>query len=281
MPVAVAAASASSPVQGTCPATLDSPQESSGLKPPASNSLRPAIRGNSAARQRLLLLHLPQVRLVAKSIWGRMRFAVDIEDLVGYGVLGLVDAVNRFDPNRGIQLKTYAEHRIRGAILDGLRGMDWLPRSARQRERQRRQQDALSPAVTTEPPSVELVFPGGNLTDLERLAESRCSRANSSPAYASPETLYEAKERGERLREAVTQLSCRHRQVIELYYRREMSMKQIGAVLRVHESRVSQLHASAIRCLRRSLSRRPLRDAPKADGAVNRPGLASVPGTSG
>jgi RNA polymerase sigma factor for flagellar operon FliA len=257
-------------------------QEPSGSQAPAPNSRRrPATRSNGADRQRLLLLHLPQVRLVAKSIWDRMRFAVDLEDLVGYGVLGLVDAVDRFDPSRGILLKTYAEHRIRGAILDGLRGMDWLPRSARQRERLRRRQDAASASAPVEPPRMESVFPGGNLTDLEKLAESRSCRADGLPAHASPEALYETKERGERLREAVAHLPRRHRQVIELYYKREMSMKQIGAVLHVHESRVSQLHASALRCLRRFLSRPCSGWHPQRSRRPNRPGFARAPGAGG
>ncbi|MBI3934223.1 MAG: sigma-70 family RNA polymerase sigma factor [Acidobacteria bacterium] len=229
-------------------------------------------------RQGLLLLHLPQVRLVAKSIWDRMRFAVELDDLVGYGMIGLMNAVERFDPDRGILLKTYAEYRIRGAILDGLRGMDWLPRTARQKERQQRK-ELLTPepkgnphrsnlklgvcrtAVKTAPRSLagtprcqyqrmESIFPGGNLGDLEKLAESPRARGALRNNEPNPESLYERKERYDLLAEALSNLPRRQRQIIDLYYQGELSMKQIGEILRVHESRVSQLHAAAIRRLR-------------------------------
>jgi RNA polymerase sigma factor for flagellar operon FliA len=207
-----------------------------------------------------------------------MRFAVELDDLIGYGTIGLVRAVERFDPSRGILLKTYAEHRIRGAILDGLRGMDWLPRSARQKERQAhnatdsaspldsgaRARKALLPhsaaprragnGQTQSPaayvPRMEAVIPGGNLSDLERLAMSHTPRHSLGP---NPESLYEKKERFDKLAEAVLGLPRRHREVIDLYYRGELSMKQIGARLHVHESRVSQLHSAAIQNLRRHL----------------------------
>jgi RNA polymerase sigma factor for flagellar operon FliA len=230
-------------------------------------------------RQRLLLLHLPQVRLVAKGIWDRMRFAVELDDLIGYGTIGLLHAVERFDPGRGIMLKTYAEHRIRGAILDGLRGMDWLPRSARQKERQQKEQERQesirgvsafsatsgtqgwpSGAVNslsirgTPPPFMHSVVPGGNLGDLEKLTDASAALNASERAEQDPERLYERKEKYDQLSAAIARLPRRHRQILDLYYRREMSMRQIGAVLRVHESRISQLHAAAVARLRRDLS---------------------------
>ena len=231
----------------------------------------------------MVLHHLPQVRLVAKGIWDRVRFAVELDDLIGFGTIGLLNAVERFDPNRGILLRTYAEHRIRGAILDGLRGMDWLPRSARKKEREEQlrqreleSQDAASagarrisssqngqhdssalPPSSRGPASVpcmEMVFAGGNLDDLERLAELKGGRHGRRNGDTSPETLYERKETCDRLAEAVSHLPRRYRDVIELYYQRELSMKQIGQILRVHESRVSQLHAAAVLRLRTFLS---------------------------
>jgi RNA polymerase sigma factor FliA len=244
---------------------------------------RPAFPGTMEKpdRQGMVLLHLPQVRLVAKSIWDRMRFAVELDDLIGYGTTGLVRAVERFDPSRGILLKTYAEHRIRGAILDGLRGMDWLPRSARQKQRQAQQASDLEPPAnhctqaraallphrerqhraTNGPPTssaayvprMEAVIPGGNLGDLERLALASMSRHSRRSIEPDPESLYQQKEGYDKLAEAILQLPRRHREVIELYYRRELSMKQIGEKLHVHESRVSQLHAAALQKLRSQL----------------------------
>jgi RNA polymerase sigma factor for flagellar operon FliA len=235
-------------------------QRSAAARPPES----------TCDRQQMLLLHLPQVRLVAKSIWDRVRFAVELDDLVGYGMIGLLNAVERYDPSRGILLKTYAEHRIRGAILDGLRGMDWLPRSARQRERQQRLDDAAqaqdasgckgtrgdkSSTTVARPSEVRMegVFAGGSLSDLERLVDARRPRYSTRNADNNPENSCARKENLGVLAQAVAALPNRHRRVIDLYYRRELSMKQIGDLLRVHESRVSQLHAAAIQRLRKQL----------------------------
>ena len=249
-----------------------------------SSNIQPPRSSRKLDRQGLLLLHLPQVRLVAKGIWDRMRFAVELDDLIGYGTIGLLHAVERFDPGRGILLKTYAEHRIRGAILDGLRGMDWLPRSARQKERRQRQQpleeamggvppdpgtqfDAGRPGSKPESgaaqrpsrpylPRMESVFPGGNLDDLERLAESARTGHELRRGGTNPERLYERKEKSDQLTAAIARLPRRHRQILDCYYRQEMSMRQIGAILQVHESRVSQLHAAALASLRKDLSAR-------------------------
>ena len=237
----------------------------------------------------ILRLHLPQVRLVARSIWGRVRFAVELDDLIGFGVIGLLNAMERFDPNRGTLLKTYAEHRIRGAILDGLRTMDWLPRSARQRERQRQESEKTnsharyfslrSAAPPPEPvlqavptqrvrrpvTRIEVVFAGGSLSDLERLAEGTGAGLPSAAGDSSPEALYERKEQRVRLAGAVDRLPRRHREIIELYYHHELSMKQIGQRMSIHESRVSQLHAAAIQRLRLYLSAGPQPASPFAD----------------
>ena len=243
------------------------------------NQLAPPAE--SRDRQKMLLLHMPQVRLVAKSIWDRLRFAVELDDLIGYGMIGLVKAVDRFDPDRGILLKTYAEYRIRGAIFDGLRRMDWLPRSARQKERlqgesrreEERHETSLhcgtapgwfhdrqplgekvfhSPA-TVSLPGMKAIYPSGNLGDLEKLLQTRWQRQAPRYAEANPEALFERRERYEKMDAAVSQLPRRHQQVIEFYYYRELSMKQIGELLNVHESRVSQLHAAAIGRLQKYL----------------------------
>ena len=240
----------------------------------------PALLQLHSDAEGILRLHLPQVRLVARSIWGRVRFAVELDDLIGFGTIGLLNAMERFDPNRGTLLKTYAEHRIRGAILDGLRSMDWLPRSARQRERQRQESEkAASCACSFSPRSaaplpvpvlpgvpaqrvrrpvtrIEVVFAGGSLTDLERLAEGTGGVPRSA-GDSSPEVLYERKEQRVRLAGAVDRLPRRHREIIELYYHHELSMKEIGQRMSIHESRVSQLHAAAIQRLRLYLSAGP------------------------
>lgn len=231
-------------------------------------------------RERLLLLHLPQVRLVAEGLRERLRFAMELEDLMSYGVIGLLKAIERFDPTRGVLLKTYAEHRIRGAILDGVRAMDWLPRSVRQKER--RYQESVSRlenarAVFLHPltarlpalrgrsfplsrpipppfPRMELIYAGADLADVEKVSERAGLRGLLGGVEEGPETVYQRKEMCENLARAVSHLPRRHRTVMKLYYQQELSMKQIGQILRVHESRISQLHAAAIRRLRIALA---------------------------
>ena len=91
---------------------------------------------SSADRERLILEHLPQVRLIARRIHERLPESVSLDDLISNGVVGLIAAVDKFDPSQNVQLKTYAEHKIRGAILDGLREMDWAPKNKRRRAKQ-------------------------------------------------------------------------------------------------------------------------------------------------
>lgn len=223
-------------------------------------------------RETILLTHLPQVRLIAENIRSRIRFPIEVDDLIGYGVLGLMKAVERFDPSRGILLKTYAEHRIRGAILDGLRGMDWVSRSIRQKEReyQEKLHWAGDPSVHSEaeefqekagpktggrgysPPTlpVQIVYAGWNLEDLEDMVEKAHLQEAGSKSANNPSTLFEHKEMRTRLARAISHLPRRNRKLLYLYYYRELSMKQIGRSLKVHESRVSQLHALTIERLR-------------------------------
>ena len=229
-------------------------------------------------RETILLMHLPQVRLIAKNIRGRLRFPVEIDELIGYGVLGLMKAMERFDPSRGILLKTYAEHRIRGAILDGLRGMDWVSRSIRQKERE--YQDKLhrkdDPSANSEAeeiqetagpktggrgysppaPPVQIIYAGWKLEDLEDMVEKAHLQEAGSKSTNNPSTLFEHKEMRCRLAHAISHLPRRNRKLLYLYYYREFSMKEIGQNLKVHESRVSQLHAMTIDRLRNALADR-------------------------
>ncbi|MBI1955479.1 MAG: sigma-70 family RNA polymerase sigma factor [Acidobacteria bacterium] len=221
-------------------------------------------------REKLLLAHLPQVRLIAEKIRERSRFSLDLDDLMGYGVIGLLKAIERFDASRGILLKTYAEYRIRGAILDGLRGMDWLSRSARQKKRlsqqdlfnsqrssaaqQSPESDKATPAAPAWFAATELIYVGTNLEEMEKLSERLGLRPTEGWFSENPETLYQREEDRQRVAAALAHLSWRHRQVMQLYYHAELSMKQIAQILNVHESRVSQIHRLALRRLRKFLT---------------------------
>lgn len=222
----------------------------------------------------LVLQHLSQVRLIAKKMREGMRPHVELEDLIGYGIIGLIEAVRRFDPGRGILLKTYAEHRIRGAILDGLRRMNWLSRSASrnkarcQREISENEQECFYPrtkadarggsarrktAASAPParnPLLKIVCAVWNLEDLEQISEGRHWRATSHRAVQDPASQYERIEQADLLAQAVARLPPRKRLILEMYYQRELTMEEIGQILHVHQSRISQLHTGAIRFLR-------------------------------
>lgn len=238
----------------------------------------PKEQAQEQDRETILLTHLPQVRLIAENIRSRIRFPIEVDDLIGYGVLGLMKAMERFDPSRGILLKTYAEHRIRGAILDGLRGMDWVSRSIRQKEReyQEKLHRAGDPSANSEAEEfqenagaktggrgytqptlpVQIVYAGWKLEDLEDMVEKAHLQEAGSKSTNNPSTLFEHKEMRCRLAHAISHLPRRNRKLLYLYYYRELSMKEIGQNLKVHESRVSQLHAMTIDRLRNALADR-------------------------
>lgn len=230
-------------------------------------------------REKLLLAHLPQVRLIAERVHKRMRFATDLDDLMAYGMIGLLKAIERFDRSRGTLLKTYAEHRIRGAILDGLRSMDWLSRSARQKKRLW-QQHSSGPDLPGEKPSdpdvppvsyaaAELIYVGTNLEDFEKLSERMGLRNTLIGCTDNPEIAYQRKENRQRIAQALALLPWKHRRVVYLYHYSELTMKQISQLLHVHESRVSQIHTVALNRLRSILldGAEAAKTAPERTGA--------------
>ena len=261
-----------------CPIIQPTPEKSGAkphmdvVSPPAVTSVREVDRfrenAQAAERERLLLLHVPQVRLVAESLRVRLRFAMEFEDLVSYGIIGLLKAIERFDPGRGVLLKTYAEHRIRGAILDGARAMDWLPRSVRQKERQYQKSIRAAEAQQTEgsttPGSrpcvrrpvgrVEIIQAGADLGIFEQISQQAGLRGLLGKVGDDPEVEFQRTEMRAMLVQAVSHLPDRHRVVLNLYYGQDLSMKRIGQILRIHESRVSQLHAAAIERLQAALA---------------------------
>jgi RNA polymerase sigma factor FliA len=199
--------------------------------------------------------------------------SIDIGDLVQDGMIGLIDAAHRFDEDRGIKFETFAERRVRGAMIDALRRDAW-PRGVR---RQRRELDAAREALRRElghePSMADLAARVGSdekrlsrtivrintiestspLATGEHLDESSLPPALVPSEPDSPDTAYEKLETRDRVRAAIQALPVRERKVIGLYYYGEVTMKQIGAEIGVNESRVSQLHARAIRRLRESL----------------------------
>jgi RNA polymerase sigma factor FliA len=227
----------------------------------------------AASQNRRVVAGLPFVESLARRMAASMPNSIDIGDLVQDGVIGLIDAAHRFDEERGIKFETFAERRVRGAMIDALRKDAW-PRGVR---RQRRELDAAREALRRElghePSMADLAARMGS--DEKRLSRTivRINTIEATSPLASgdhldetslptalvpsepdaPDTAYEKAETRDRIRIAIQSLPWRERKVIGLYYYGEVTMKQIGVEIGVNESRVSQLHARAIRRLRDAL----------------------------
>ncbi len=232
----------------------------------------PAALGSE--RENVLLEHLPIVRYLARRIHERLPQHVDLEDLVSAGVLGLMDALNKFDPAQKVQFRSYAQFRIRGAILDSLRSLDWGPRELRRKGRAIEEAIRVLTARLKRPPYEEEIAAElaldleayhqllGELKGLEigtLHAERNEDSGEEELIYVQcrpeedPLFLYLRGELEERLTSAIVGLPERERLVMTLYYFEEMTMREIGLALRVVESRVSQMHASAVVRLRTAL----------------------------
>lgn len=224
-----------------------------------------------AERERLLTENLSEVRYIARRIHDRLPSHVQFDDLVHAGILGLIDAVDKFDPRKNVQLKSYARFRIRGAILDSLRQLDWSPRilrrQARRIEEAHRELAALLGRAPSEPELANHL--ALTLEDFQRLlGELRSldlgslhSQSDdgagddqlSGVAVRLEEDPFSVTLRSEMrtlLSQAIDELEEKERQVLALYYLEELTMKEVGAIMNIGESRVSQIHTSALIRLR-------------------------------
>jgi RNA polymerase sigma factor for flagellar operon FliA len=227
-----------------------------------------------AEREALIVESLPLIRQIVHKMAMRLPSTLETRDLVNAGVLGLLDAIHKFQPERGVKFKTYAEVRIRGAILDSLRSLDWAPRSLRKKGKDLSRIHAalsqkLGRSATDEEVSeamgesledyYALVEQLHGLTvgsldlsaDLDDKGEDRICRYPDDGSN-DPHIRFESKEITRILNDALDSLPERERLVMSLYYYEEFTMKEIGAVLGVNESRVSQIHTSATLRLRHS-----------------------------
>ena len=235
----------------------------------------PGIPGEmNGEAERVLLEHLPVVRFLARRIHERLPHHVDIEDLVSAGVVGLMDAFAKFDPHKKVQFRSYAQFRIRGAILDSLRTLDWSPRDLRRKARGVEEAiRALTARLGRSPGEAEVAaemrmsLEGyqsllGELKGLE-IGTLHMERGEDSgeeelayiPGRPEDDPLFCCLrgELKERLAAAIADLPERERLVLTLYYYEELTMREIGLALGVVESRVSQIHSSAVLHLRSAL----------------------------
>ena len=235
--------------------------------------------GDQGIRDRLILTYAPLVKYVAGRLGASLPAHVEESDLVSYGLLGLISAIERYEPSRDVKFETYAVTRIRGSIIDELRSMDWVPRSIRARARDIeraivRLEGEFGRAPTDEEIAGKLEISTDeldqSLLDISRssiaaLDELWTSSAVSGdpvalidtledPAAAAPEVELSATEVKEVLGEAIARLPEREKLVVTLYYYEELTLREIGEVLGVTESRVSQLHTKVILRLKAGLA---------------------------
>lgn len=217
------------------------------------------------SRDDLIMAHLPKVKFIADRIAAKLPPSIERDDLYGAGVVGLLDAVERFDASRGVAFTTFAELRVRGAILDNLRSVDWASRNTRRRMREIQVayqvlEQRHGRIVTEDEVAEHLAIPVSelreNLSDIRGLKLSNLDERDEETGLciadlipdqgSSPLDALGAKENKQQLLRAIDGLPTRERQVIALYYAEELTMKEIGDVLGVTESRVSQLRSQAI-----------------------------------
>ena len=225
-------------------------------------------------RERLILEHLPQVRLIARRIQERLPDSISLDDLVSTGVLGLISAIDNFDPGHNVKLKTYAEYKIRGAILDSLRGLDWAPRQKRRKSKQIEaaiaivEQRLQGPAsedeiaaqleITLEEYHEWLVeIRGLNLASLEYAGNDQGKdllHYLPDTGENLPSTLLERAELEKLLASSIERIPEIEQTVLSLYYHEELTLREIAQVVNLHESRISQLKSQAIVRLRSQLA---------------------------
>ncbi|WP_062301234.1 sigma-70 family RNA polymerase sigma factor [Demequina subtropica] len=236
-----------------------------------------AARGADApaARDALITHYAPLVTHVATRMIGKLPDTVELADLVSYGMFGLIDAVERFEAARGFKFETYASTRIRGAIIDELRAADWVPRSVRSKAKtlehatRSLEQELLRP-VTDEDVAAHLGWDTAEVRTVRaQVALSHVAALDGMPAEPDTQPIptlgsavmahasarIEARETSTLLAAAVQSVRDREQEVLRLYYYENLTLAQIGSILGVTESRVSQIHSAAVKKLRESLVR--------------------------
>jgi len=238
------------------------------------------------ARERLVLAYAPLVKYVAGRMSSGLPSHVEESDLISYGLLGLISAIERFEPEREIKFETFAITRIKGSIIDELRSLDWVPRSVRTKAREIERMNAKLEHKLHRAPTDKEMAEGLEVT-VEEFQESLVRISNSSvvaldelwtvsdssgdqvslldtiqdPQAADPATEMDTTEMKDRLADAIARLPEREKLVVALYYYENLTLREIGEVLGVTESRVSQLHTKAVLRLKSRLQGDPLAEA--------------------
>ncbi|MDR1788346.1 MAG: RNA polymerase sigma factor WhiG [Treponema sp.] len=230
-----------------------------------------------ALREAFIKQYAPLVKYVAGKIAVTMPHSVEYDDLVGFGVFGLLDAIDKFDPDKKVKFKTYAVTRIRGAIFDELRSIDWVPRSVRQTAKELESTIGSLEARLGKPATDQEIAAEMGLSDsdyqkmMRKVSGASIVSMNDvwftgddndkisvvdsleAPSSLNPEVIAERDEIRRVISEALSELPDKEKKILVLYYYEDLTLKEIGQVLEVTESRVSQLHTKAILRLRGKL----------------------------
>lgn len=225
-------------------------------------------------REQIIIEYAGLVKIVAGKLSIYLGYNVDYDDLVGYGMFGLIDAIDKYDFDKGVKFETYASLRIRGAVLDQVRRMDWLPRTVRQKQKKmdaayQKLEAANGQFASDEEIAAELEISVEELGQwqaqtkaagivsldeyLEQGSENGIVGSSGGEDYVQPEKQIEQKEMKLLLVQSLEALTEKEKKVILLYYYEELTLKEISEVLEVSESRISQLHTKAIQRLRLKL----------------------------
>lgn len=225
-------------------------------------------------REKIILEYAPLVKLVAGRLSMYLGYNVEYEDLVSYGIFGLIDAIDKFDALKDVKFETYASLRIRGAILDQIRKMDWIPRTIRQKQKKidaviRDFETKYGRSATDEEIAEGLGISGDeyvdwqsqmkvtNIVSLNEFMEQGSEIPNDSSSHSTqfdgPEEVIEKEELKRILAEALELLTEKERKVIVLYYYEDLTLKEISSILEVSESRISQLHTRALQKMKTKL----------------------------
>lgn len=224
-------------------------------------------------REQIILEYAPLVKVVAGRLSMYLGYNVEYDDLVGYGIFGLIDAIDKFDAAKDVKFETYASLRIRGSILDQIRKMDWIPRTVRQKQKKldeaiKRVEMRTGKNASDREIAMEIGISDDELTNWQTqlkvtniVSLNEYVEQGSEPVmdarhnvqFAQPEEKIQENELKEVLKSTLQLLTEKERRVIELYYYEELTLKEISRVLEVSESRVSQLHTKALLKMRKKM----------------------------
>ena len=217
---------------------------------------------SSELREQIILEYVPLVKVVAGRLSMYLGYNVEYDDLVGYGIFGLIDAIDKYDANKDVKFETYASLRIRGSILDHIRKMDWIPRTVRQKQKKldeavKRIEMAQEMGISEDELIVwQSQLKITNIVSLNEYVEQGTEPvmdARNNSHFIQPEEKIQENELKKVLKDTLEFLTEKERKVIELYYYEELTLKEISKVLSVSESRISQLHTKALLKMRKKM----------------------------